>query len=86
MQPIAIPPNDNEKKLIVTDNIDVFAPLIMFEDIIIKIIQVASLRSDSPSIKEENFFGAPTSFNKAITAAVSVQDIILPNKNALINV
>jgi hypothetical protein len=49
----------------------------------IKIIQVASFIRDSPSISEENFLGAPTSFKSAITAAVSVHDIIAPSKNAL---
>lgn len=50
---------------------------------IIKIIQVASLIRDSPSIKDENFLGAPTSFKSATTAAVSVQDIIDPRRNAV---
>jgi len=49
-------------------------------------MQVASFIRDSPSIKERNFYGAPTSFNKATTAAVSVQDNIDPIKNALIKV
>lgn len=55
----------------------------MLIEIVIKIIQEASLIKDSPSINDLNFFGAPTFFNKATTAAVSVQDNIAPIKNAL---
>ena len=50
---------------------------------IIKIMHVASLINDSPSIRDENFLGAPTSFKSAMTAAVSVQDMMDPSKNAV---
>jgi hypothetical protein len=59
-------------------------PLMMLTDMMIRIIQVASLIRDSPSIKDLNFYGAPNSFKRATTAAVSVQERIEPIRKALI--
>jgi hypothetical protein len=48
-------------------------------------MHVPSFISDSPSIKELNYLGAPTSFRRDITATVSVQDKIAPNINASVH-
>lgn len=78
------PPIANDRKLTLIPKIPEEVPFKILLEMIIKIIQVASFIKDSPSIREENFLGAPTSLSKAITAAVSVQDMMLPNKNAVI--
>ena len=45
-------------------------------------MHVPSFNKDSPSIKELNFFGAPISFKSDITATVSVQERMEPNRKA----
>ena len=80
--PIMAPPIIREKKFTVIPITPDERPFMIFTEIIIKIMQVASFSNDSPSIKLANFLGAPTSFKRATTAAVSVHDIILPNRKA----
>jgi hypothetical protein len=80
---MSIPPIERLKKLIRIAKKPLEVPLMILTEMMMSIIQVASLMSDSPSIKDLNFCGAPTSFKRATTAAVSVQERIDPIRNAL---
>ena len=82
--PISIPPKERDKKFTTIYQIPLDSPLMILTDIIMRIMQVASLINDSPSIKDLNFYGAPTSLSRATTAAVSVHESMDPIKKALI--
>lgn len=81
-RPSKVPPivKLNSKNMIFFTGI--LLPATISAQIVNKTIQVPSLSKDSPSMSELNFFGAPTSFNSANTATVSVQLRMAPKRKA----